>query len=112
MTAADKLNMVKTIMGADAPENDTIATYLEIAKNEILQWRYSYDPDAMPQDVPAEYDITQVYAVVTGFTQRGLEGQVVSIENGIHRHFSFADMVAYIRNNVIAIAKIPGQVSV
>ena len=37
-----------------------------------------------------------MYAVVNGFTQRGLEGQSVSIENGIHRHFDFTDMTRYI----------------
>jgi hypothetical protein len=60
----------------------------------------------MPEDVPAAYEMTQIYAVVNGFTQRGIEGQSVSIENGIHRHFDFTDMVRYIRGNVIAMAKL------
>jgi hypothetical protein len=111
MTAQQKLAMVKTIMGADAPDDTTITSYLDFAKNEILQWRYSYDSGAMPQDVPAEYEMTQVQAVVNGFTQRGLEGETVSVENGIHRHFQYSDMVQYIRNNVVAMAKVPGQVS-
>ena len=77
MTTDEKLDMVKTIMGPDAPD-----------------------------DVPPAYEMTQVYAVVNGFTQRGLEGQSVSIENGIHRHFDFTDMTRYIRQNVIAYAKV------
>ena len=105
MTTAEKLQMVKTIMGADAPDDETITQYLTLAKTEILQWRFSYNPDDMPEDVPAAYEMTQVYAVVNGFTQRGLEGQSVSIENGIHRHFDFTDMTRYIRSNVIAYAK-------
>ena len=111
MTAADKLNMVKTIMGADAPDDAIITTYLDLAQAEILNWRYSFNPEEKPNEVPAEYEVTQVYAVVNGFTHRGLEGQLVSIENGIHRHFSYADMVAYIRSNVVAMAKVPGRVS-
>ena len=111
MTAADKLIMVKTVMGADAPDDNTIAAYLDLAKAEILNWRYSHNQDAMPDDVPAEYEITQVFAVVNGFTTRGVEGETVSVENGVHRHFQFSDMVQYIRNNVIAIAKVPGRVS-
>jgi hypothetical protein len=43
---------------------------------------------------------------VNGFTQRGMEGETVSVENGIHRHFSFPDMVRYIRANVIPYAKV------
>jgi hypothetical protein len=106
MTSEEKLMMVKTIMGPDAPDDDTIMSYLTLAKTEILQWRYSYAPDAMPDDVPPAYEMTQVYAVVNGFTQRGLEGQSVSVENGIHRHFDFTDMTRYIRQNVIAMAKV------
>lgn len=107
MTAGDKLDMVRAIMGGDAPDDETIETYLDAAKREILGWRYSYG-DNVPTDVPTEYEMTQVHAVVAGFTQRGNEGQTVSIENGIHRHFAYADMVRYIRGNVIALAKVPG----
>ena len=98
--------MVKTIMGADAPDDETINSYLTLAKTEILQWRFSYDPDNMPKDVPAAYEMTQIYAVVNGFSPRDVEGQSVSIENGIHRHFDFTDMTRYIRQNVIAYAKV------
>ena len=106
MTTEEKLDMVKTIMGPDAPDDATISSYLELAKTEILHWRYSYNPDDMPVDVEPAYEITQVQAVVNGFTQRGVEGQSVSIENGIHRHFDFTDMTRYIRQNVIAYAKV------
>lgn len=109
MTAEEKLEMVKTIMGDDAPDDNTIKSYLNLAKTEILQWRYSYNTSAMPEDVPAAFEMTQIYAVVSGFTQRGVEGQSVSIENGIHRHFDFTDMVRYIRGNVIAMVKVPGR---
>ena len=108
MTANEKLAAVKAIMGNDAPADATITAYLDHAKREILQWRYSYSSETKPSDVPDEYEMTQIYAVVAGFTQRGLEGQTVSIENGIHRHFNYADMVRYIRSNVIAKAKLGG----
>jgi len=106
MTTEEKLAMVKTIMGPDAPDDDTITSYLNLAKTEILQWRFSYNPDAMPDDVEPAYEITQVQAVVNGFTQRGMEGEITSIENGIHRHFNYSDMVRYIRANVIPYAKV------
>ena len=106
MTTEEKLAMVKTIMGGDAPDDETITSYLTLAKTEILNWRYSYNPDAMPEDVEPAYEITQVQAVVNGFTQRGMEGETTSIENGIHRHFDFTDMTRYIRQNVIAYAKV------
>ena len=58
----------------------------------------------MPEAVPTEYEITQVQAVINGYTQAGVEGQVLSIENGIHRHFNYSDMVEYVRAHVIPIA--------
>ena len=108
MTVAEKLTMVKTILGTDLPDDTTITTYLVMAKTEILQWRYSYCASEMPEDVPADYEMVQVHAVVAGLTQRGFENQTVSVENGIHRHFSYVDMVQYIHNNVVAKAKLGG----
>ena len=105
MTANEKLDMVKTIMGTDAPSDAEITSYLSAAKSEILSWRYSYAA-SIPDEVPAEYEMTQVQAVVNGFTQRGNEGETVSVENGIHRHFAYSDMVRYIRANVIPIARV------
>lgn len=108
MTNSEKLAMVKSLLRiSDTSMDELLTTYLNVAKSEILGWRYSYDWDNAPSEVPAEYEMTQVQAVVNGFTQSGNEGQSVSIENGIHRHFSYADMVRYIRANVIAIARVP-----
>ena len=107
MTDSEKLAMVKGILRIEDSSMDALlTTYLAAAKSELLGWRYSYAPET-PADIPPEYDMTQVYAVIFGFTQSGNEGQSVSIENGIHRHFSYADMVRYIRANVIAIARVP-----
>lgn len=106
MKNSDKLNILKVMLGISDTNSDTLLqTYLDAAKREILGWRYSYSDDA-PSEVPTEYEMTQVQAVVNGFTQRGAEGQVFSIENGIHRHFVYADMVRYIRANVIPMAKV------
>ncbi len=108
MTMDEKLTMVKAVLRIDASdtsEDALITTYLTFASREILGWRYSNaNPDNVPTEVPAEYEMTQVQAVINGYTQSGIEGQVLSIENGVHRHFEYSDMVRYIRNNVIPIA--------
>jgi len=106
MTIEEKLMMVKAILRIDDTSEDAlITTYLTFAKREILGWRYSNaNPDNVPEEVPAEYEMTQVMSVIAGYTQSGVESQVLSIENGVHRHFKYADMVEYIRNNVIPIA--------
>ena len=106
MTTFEKLAMVKDILRiSDQSKDDLLTTYLTAAKSEILGWRYSY-AGTIPDEVPAEYEMTQVQAVINGFTQSGNEGQNVSIENGIHRHFSYSDMIRYIRANVIPIARV------
>ena len=106
MTIAEKLAMVKAILRIDDDTEDAlITTYLTMASREILAWRYSNaNPVNVPEDVPDDYEMTQVMAVVVGYTQSGIEGQSVSVENGIHRHFEHSDMVRYIRSNVIPIA--------
>lgn len=110
MTDNEKLDMVKTILRiTDNSDDDLLRTYLKAAKKEIMGWRYSYSQAVMPYNVPTEYEMTQVQAVVNGFTQSGVEGQSVSVENGIHRHFVYSDMVRYIRANVIALAGLPGR---
>lgn len=108
MTSEAKLAMVKAILridDTDTSEDALITTYLNMAQQEILAWRYSHaNPDNAPETVPPEYEMTQVQAVINGYTQAGVEGQVLSIENGIHRHFNYSDMVEYVRAHVIPVA--------
>ena len=109
MTDTQKLMMVKSMLRIEDGSMDALlTTYLDMAKQEILGWRYSYAATT-PDEVPTEYEMTQVQAVVNGFTQSGSEGQSVAIENGIHRHFEYSDMVRYVRANVIAMAKVGGS---
>ena len=106
MTNAEKLTMVKSILRIGDTSMDTLLnTYLSAAKSELLGWRYSYSAET-PVEVPTEYEMAQVWGVIAGFRQSGNEGQTVSVENGVHRHFNHADMVNYIRANVIPIAKV------
>ena len=108
MTSEAKLAMVKAILRIetdDTSEDALITTYLEAAAREILAWRYSNaNPENVPEEVPEAYEMTQVQAVINGYTQSGVEGQVLSIENGVHRHFNYADMLEYVRAHVLPIA--------
>lgn len=107
MTNEQKLDMVKTLLGFDSGEggeDERIAVYLSAAGKEILGWRYSYAAET-PDAVPDEYEMTQIHAVIAGYSQAGAEAQVTHSENGISRTFKYADMVHYIRSNVIPYAK-------
>ena len=107
MTDADKLAMLETLLKGDQekPDEETLMIYLEMAKHEILGWRYSFSA-ATPDELPAEYDMTQVYAVLAGLTTSGAENETSHTENGIARVFKHSDMIAYIRAHVRPICKV------
>lgn len=105
MTDAEKLSMLKTILGInDESEDARLAVYLNASKREILGWRYSFANNT-PEDVPPEYEMVQVHAVVAGYSISGAENQTAHSENGINRTFKYEDMIAYIRAHVLPIVR-------
>lgn len=105
MSDAEKLTMIKSMLGiTDTSMDALLTTYLTASQREILTWRYSYGE--IPNSVPVEYEMTQIHAVVAGFSQRGAENQTGHSENGISRQFSYSDMIQYIRSNVIPLCKV------
>lgn len=109
MDASTKLNYIKTMIGiaeSDTSEDALITTYLAMATQEILNFKYSLIgiPDGQIE-VDAEDEITQIFAVVTGYNQRGAENQTSHNENQIYRTFHYTDMVQYIKSNVIPYAR-------
>ena len=110
MTNSEKLSMLKTLMddGSALPSDNALYAYLDLSGIEILQWRYHL-VGGVPfgvAEVPKQYEVTQIYAVLAGYTHAGAEGQVSHNENGIGRTFKFADMLDYIHQNVRAIARV------
>ena len=102
MTEAEKLATIKTLLsdGGALPSDEKLTAYITLAKQEILNWMYS-QVGGVPEDVtdlPSRYDGVQIYAVIAGYTHAGAEGQSAHIENGVHRTFSYDDMVGYIRD--------------
>ena len=90
------------------PSDNTLNTYIELAGNEILAWKYHLI-GGVPEGVtavPTDYDGIQIYAVVVGWTHAGAEGQGLSIENGVHRDFKYSDMLDYIHNSVVPYARV------
>ena len=105
MTNAEKLAMLKSILIMDDSEDERFAVYLSASEKEILAWGYSYSENA-PTSVPVEYEMTQIFAVVAGYSQSGAENQLSHSENGISRSFKYEDMIAYIRSHVIPIVRV------
>lgn len=110
MTDAQKLLTLKTLLedGGEVPSDEKLNTYLSLSQAEILSWRYHLVggvPDGMTELSPGD-DVTQVYAVLAGYTHAGAEGEQLHIENGVHRHFLYGDMVGYIHNHILPYARV------
>jgi hypothetical protein len=103
VTSDEKLEMLTLLLDPDDAAAEKLDAYLQIARKEILAWRYSYAA-SMPDEVPEEYEMTQIQAVMAGFNMSGAENQTQHSENGITRSFRYADMLAYIRSHVIPFA--------
>lgn len=110
MTDAEKLTVIKTLLddGGEMPSDEKLNTYIQIAGQEILAWKYHL-VGGVPDDVtevPAAEDVTHIYAVVAGYTHAGSEGEKQHNENSVNRVFIYADMVSYIRNNVLPYVRV------
>ena len=108
MTDAEKLEYLHTLLsdGGILPDDEKLMAYLDMAGREIVNWLYHLIGVPENATVPSRYEVTQVYAVVAGFTHAGAEGERVHNENGVSHTFIYSDMVDYIRQNVWAIARV------
>ena len=110
MTDAEKLTVIKTLLddGGEMPSDGKLNTYIQIAGQEILAWKYHLI-GGVPDDVtevPVAEDITHIYSVVAGYTHAGAESESRHSENGVIREFVYGDMVEYIRNNVLPYVRV------
>ena len=111
MTNAQKLTTLKVLLDDGSgymPSDEVLTTYLNLAQGEILAWMYHLIGGVPGEatEVPERYEGVQIYSVIAGWTHAGAEGQSVSIENGVHRHFEYTDMLDYIHNNVLPYVRV------
>ena len=108
MTNAEKLKRVKMLLGISTTDEDTLLSgYLDTAKELIIGHLCSVKEPTIPLfEVPSKYDMVQIMAVIAGYNLIGAEGEVIHNENGIHRHFEFSDMLAYVEGHVIPYARV------
>jgi len=95
---------VKALCGITTTDHDRpLLSMANLAKIELLQWRFSYAPDLLPADGAVPDDMVGVWisSVVAGYSIAGAENQTSHSENGVTRTFKYSDIVNYIRRNVI-----------
>ena len=92
MTTAEKIKNVQTRLGNIREATDEIiAVYLDDARDAILKQRYPFGKPDSITDVPQKYEVIQCRLAQRYFLRQGIEGQEVSIENGIHKHYGSVD---------------------
>lgn len=106
MTNAEKIKNVQARVGNDKlATDDLIAIYLDDAKDAILKQRYPFGVPAYVTDVPEKYEVIQCKLAQRYFLRQSIEGQSVSIENGIHKHFATVDDEDLLKQ-VLQVAKV------
>lgn len=106
MNTVERIKNVQTRLGnIKEATSELIAVYLDDAKDAILKQRFPFGVPTNVEDVPEEYEILQCKLAERYFLRQGIGGQTVSIENGIHKHFSTTDDYDLLKE-VIQIAKV------
>ena len=92
MNGSAKTVMVRTLVENDAEATDaTIAVYLNIASNAMLERLYPYDPEKDAEDIPERYDTLQCELAARYFLRRGGQGEINHEENGVNRQYGTTD---------------------
>jgi len=99
----EKTTMIQGILGG-TPD---VSVYLSFTKNAILNHLYTLTPQPSTiTDVPKEWEMVQVQAVIAGYNLKGGENEISHSENGVSRNFKYSDCLQYIQENVIPYARV------
>ena len=93
MDLTEKLNELRLIVESDE-DDSVLRSYLEQAKDVILNRMYPYgnDADYEGMEVPKRFEFKQIRIAAYFMNNRGAEGEVQHIENGIHRNYKSSDV--------------------
>ena len=77
-------------MVGDSDSDETLAIYLRLAGQKIINRAFPYDHDV--EEVPKRYSTLQCEIAAYMLNKRGAEGQTAHTENGITRSYGSADV--------------------
>ena len=89
MTQAEKLKLLKALVGESDPE-EVLLAYLNIAGDKIINRAYPFSTEET--EVPKRYEYLQCEIAAYLLNKRGAEGQTDHSENGISRSYESADV--------------------
>ena len=99
-------NMAKMMLSpmAEPPSDEALEAYLDMAKEEILNW--TYGPDTELTEVPSWLVPIQTMSVVIGVNGNGTEGDVLDTVDSVSHYFKYSEMLEYIHQNAPAYVKV------
>ena len=102
----DALTTVKAILSSmdSIPSDDVLNVYLDMAKEEILNWTFGKDTSLT--DVPNWLIPIQTMAVVVGVNGQGTEGDKADTVDSVAHEFKYAEMLEYIHENAPSYVKV------
>ena len=105
MTKEEMIAKVKTM--TDETDDTIISTYLDSAGQKIINKAYPFVQDVT--EVPARYQLLQCDIAAYLVNKQGAEGEMIHVENGIHRHYQNADVPEDLLKTVIPFCGLPGD---
>ena len=101
----DALTSIKSILGIEDDScNSELSVYLELAQTEIIAW--SFGKNSELTELPAWTQPVQIMAVVSGWNQKGGEGELHETVDGVTHTFSHSTMIGYIHDNLPSYARL------
>lgn len=86
MTDSEMIALVQSICDDKRATDEICQVYLQFAADRILDRLYPFGRGTKTE-VPAEWQTLQCELAARLYLRRGGEGEIVHIENGIHRHY-------------------------
>lgn len=104
------IQMLRAICGLTAEEmsDDSLSVYLSIAGEIVLRRAYPFLTDFTDVFVPERYTMIQVQIANELISKRGAEGEVIHIEDNVHRDYESAYVSESLLKQIVPYAKVMG----
>jgi hypothetical protein len=102
MTNEQKIEKLKVLISPDTASDELISYLLEQSEGIILNRRYPFGAPEGATLSPFHEQI-QIRIAVELFSKMGAEGQVMHIENGVHRTWEAADVSPSLLRQIIPV---------
>lgn len=90
MNSNDLVTTTAGLVGANGDDYSKIQSFLNIAKQKIINRLYPFKPDV--EEIPTRYHALQCEIAAYLYNKQGAEGQTAHSENGVSRSYENGDV--------------------